>query len=248
MYDEIIKLVKEEGEKLSKIAGTVKDGHNEKEWTTEHDHAIEKKFYALITSFGKDHTLYSEEINNSYTASDNEWIVDPISHTINFIHGMPHYAIVVSHIHKGEVVFACVYDPSMKELFTAEKHKGAFLNGKKISVKDSEARPLILFNPYPLGSWKLDETIEIYKKFYPLGYIDALGSMGLQFAYVAAGRVQLVVMVNKDTFPLFAGKLLVEEAGGKFSDFKGDGLTVESHGVIAGTKNYYQKALDLLNQ
>ena len=247
MYEEILDIVKKEGQDLLKIAGTVKDGHNAKEWTTLHDEAVEKRIEEVINSFGSDHIIYGEESTKPFLDSENLWIIDPISHTINFIHGMPHFAVVVSHIHKGEVVFGCVYDPSMDEMFTAEKGKGAFLNGEKISVKDAEFKPLILFNPYPLASWTLDETQAVYEKIYDLGYIDALGSMGLQFAYVAVGRVQLVVMTNKDTFPLFAGKLLVEEAGGKFSDFQGNNLTVSSRGIIAGTQKYYNEALSRLS-
>lgn len=246
MYDEIIKTIKKEGQRLLKFAGTVKDGHNAKEWTTMHDEEVEKNIEKVIKTFGSDHMIYGEETGTTYSPSENLWIIDSISHTINFIHGMPHFAVVVSHLYQGEVVFACVYDPSMDEMFTAEKGKGSYLNGEKITVKDAEFKPLILFNPYPLASWTLQETQKIYEKIYDLGYIDALGSMGLQFAYIAAGRVQLVVMTNKDTFPLFAGKLLVEEAGGIFSDFKGKALTISSRGIIAGTEKYYNEVLSRL--
>ena len=91
----------------------------------------------------------------------------------------------------------------------------------------------------------MEETLEIYKKLSMLGYIDSLGSMGLMFSYVAVGRIQAAVIANKDTFPLFAGKIIVEEAGGIVSDFKGGDLTIHTRGIIAAITKVHQKILDL---
>jgi myo-inositol-1(or 4)-monophosphatase len=76
-------------------------------------------------------------MSNTFTNSENVWIIDPISNTLNFIHGLPHYSVVLSHVYKSELLFAVVYDPSTQEMFTAEKGKGAFLNDIKISVSNN---------------------------------------------------------------------------------------------------------------
>lgn len=247
MYDKIIAFVKAEGDKLMEFAGTVTDNHDGKKWTTKFDHQIEEGLKDLIETFAGKHFLYSEEIYSVYEKRESAWIADPISHTINFIHGMPHFAVVVAHLEKGEVVFSCIYDPSNKELFSAYKGKGAFLNGKKIEVTTREkSTNMILYNMFPVGNWTLEENLKLYKKISHLGYIESFASFGLNYAYIAAGRAQGLVMCNKDTFPEFAGKLLIEEAGGILTDFKGKELEVESRGIIAGTPQMHEDILKLL--
>lgn len=247
MYDQIIQFVKAEGDKLLEFAGTVDDNHDGKKWTTKFDRQIEEGLKNLIETFPGKHFLYSEEIYSVYEKRESAWIADPISHTINFIHGMPHFAVVIAHLVKGEVVFSCIYDPTNKELFTALKGKGAFLNNKKITVEMREkSTNMILYNMYPVGDWTLKDNLKLYKKIAPLGYIQSFASFGLNYAYVAAGRAQAAVLCNKDTFPEFAGKLLVEEAGGIMTDFKGNELEVETRGIIAGTPEMHAELLKLL--
>jgi len=248
MYEKVIKYFVDQGDNLMQFAGITADNFNAKKWTTKFDHEIEEGFKELLSTFPEQHSLYSEQIYTEYEEKESVWIVDPISHTINFIHGMLHFAVVAAHIRKGEVVFACVYDPTNKELFTAYKGKGAYLNDKRLHVVDREnTSNMILFNMYPVGDWTLTQNVEIYTKLAPLGYIASFASFGLNYAYVAAGRAQVAVLSNKDTFPEFAGKLLVEEAGGVLTDFHGNALTPISRGIIATTPSMHHKVMDAIS-
>lgn len=234
MYQKVIDKIVELGDLILPIAGNVADVGEKKSWLTEWDIKIETELTNLIKSFPGEHSIFAEEISDTYADAENVWIIDPISNTFNFIYGLPHYAVVLSHLHNGEVVFAVVYDPSTKELFTAEKGKGAFLNGKQIKASERTTELSILVGPHltPKSPYR-EETLKILAAASLLGTVRTFGSLGVHYAYVACGRIDAAISKNKDTFPEFAGKLLVEEAGGKFTDFLGNPLTVITHGIIA---------------
>jgi myo-inositol-1(or 4)-monophosphatase len=249
MYEQIVEKVKYLGDQLPAIAGKVIDIGEKKAWLTEWDLKIEKELTTLINSFPDDHRVFAEEISDEYKDAENVWIMDPISNTLNFIHGLPHYSITASHLHKNKVVFCAVYDPAMKELFTAEKGKGAFLNGVKISVSTRTSDLVGLVGPHivPQGRY-VTKTLKLTEMLSGKCAIRTLGSLGVHYAYVACGRADIAISFNKDVFPEFAGKLLVEEAGGKFSDFEGRELSINTHGVIASNSVIYDEIRELVNQ
>ncbi len=235
MYQKIIKKIIELGDTLPEISGRVSDIGKSKQWLSRKEIEIEKELVKLIDTFPGKHLIYGETLNGTFTKSDNVWIIDSISNTTNFIHGMPHYSIVVSHLHKGEVRFAAVYDPSNKELFTAEKGKGAFLNKKRIHVSNRAKDLFFMIGTYftPPRPYRKKALKIISEMSENGGTIRVLGSLGVHYAYVACGRADVAITFNEDTFPEFAGKLLVEEAGGKFTDFSGSALNIKTEGIIA---------------
>ncbi len=248
MYNQVIDKIKELGDNLASIAGNVADVGKKKSWLTEWDIKIENDLTDLIKTFPGKHSIFAEEINNEYFEAEDIWVIDPISNTFNFIYGLPHYAIVLSHLHRGEVVFAAVYDPSTKELFTAEKGKGVFLNNKQIKVSDRITELSILVGPHltPKSPYR-EETLKILEATSLLGTVRTFGSLGVHYAYVACGRIDVAISKNKDTFPEFAGKLLVEEAGGKFTDFSGNELTITTHGIVASNGKIHEKILNIVS-
>jgi len=245
-YAEVLRFMVSEGKRIKPFAGKTKDGFNSKQWCTQFDHEIEHGFRDIIQKHDPSSKLLSEETHSNEIDLKNIWVVDPISHTINFIHGMPHYALVASKVEAGQPVFSCMYDPSMNELFVAKKNGGAYLNGERINVKERESTPMVLYNIPAVGNWTNQEKLQILTRILPLGYLESFASFGINYAYVACGRAQLVVLANKDIYPEYAGKLLVEEAGGIFTDFSGEIFTPDSRGIIAGTKSLHEKALHLL--
>ncbi len=232
MYEQIISKIVELGDTLPAISGCAVDIGKTKQYLTEKDIEIETKLSELINTFPGDHSIYAEELHDSFINDENVWVIDPISNTVNFIHGLPHYSVVLSHLHKEEIKFAIVYDPSNKELFTAEKGKGAFLNSKRIKVSSNQADLLCLMNSSRkyMGGNSVKIIEEISKN---IDTTRDIGSLGVHYAYVACGRADTAISFNMDTFPEFAGKLLVEEAGGKFTDFEGGALHAETKGIIA---------------
>jgi myo-inositol-1(or 4)-monophosphatase len=248
MYPKIIKKILELGKTLPALSGRVNDIGESERWLTETEIEIEIELTKIIETFAGQHSIYGEDLHGTFVDADNVWVIDSISNTINFLHGMPHYSIVVSHLYKGEVEFAAVYDPSSKELFTAEKGKGAFLNGKKIHVSDRKKELFFLIGPYivPPHAKKLLKVIEVMSQDGNI--MRNLGSLGVHYAYVACGRADVAISFNKDTFPEFAGKLLVEEAGGKFTDFAGGKLDIETRGIIASNGLIHAKVKDIIKK
>lgn len=244
MYSKIIEEVIKCGDELIPQAGQIKDIGTKKAWVTEQDIDIEKRLSAIIHTF-PNHRVFGEEISDVYEEAEDLWMIDPISHTFNYLHGLPHYAVVVSHLHKGEVIFCVVYDPSMKELFTAEKGKGAFLNGKRIQVTQDSADHFTLYDVYNLPLFSQEYTLKLLGKLLDKGIVKSIGSYALNYAYVACGRAHAAVIRCKDTFPEFAGKLLVEEVGGKFTNFLGNDLEVETKGVVASNGLVHEKMLEI---
>jgi len=244
MYPKLINKIKELGDALAGVAGNVADIGIKKSWLTEWDIKIETELSGLIHTFPGEHSIFAEEISDTFYSAENVWIIDPISNTFNFIYGFPHYSIVLSHLHKGKLVFAVVYDPSSRELFTAEKNKGAFLNSRPIKVSDRIQDLAILAGSHltPQGKYRA-ETIGLLDKLSLMGTIRTFGSLGVHYAYVACGRADAAVSLNKDVFPEFAGKLLVEEAGGTFTDLTGQALIVQTHGVVASNGKIHQVIL-----
>jgi myo-inositol-1(or 4)-monophosphatase len=233
VYQNIINKIIELGDTLPALAGTVVDIGKTKKWLTEKEIEIEKDLISLIKTFPGSHSIYAEELHRIFIEGENVWIIDSISNTKNFIHGMPHYAIVLSHLYKGEIKFAVVYDPSNKELFTAEKGKGTYLNNKRVYVSKCKEDTVFLIGPYVIPPY-IEKLLKVIRAMSEKGGIMRnIGSLGLHYAYVACGRADFAISFNGDTFPEFAGKLLVEEAGGKFTDFSGGDLKVETSGIIA---------------
>lgn len=245
MYIQIIDKIKELGNQLPAIAGDITDLGLKKTVVTEWDIKIENEITAIIKTFPGEHSVFAEEVNNTYLEAENVWIMDPISNTFNFIHGLPHYSIVLSHLIKGEVIFAVIYDPSTQELFTAEKGEGAYLNGKQIHVSDRDEKLTVLIGPHlnPGNSYRLN-IIKIIEELSSFGTLRTFGSVGIHYAYVACGRVDIAITKNSDVFPEFAGKLLVEEAGGRFTDFDNKELALNSTSTVATNGRVHEMILE----
>jgi len=231
---------------LPALAGSIADIGESKKWLTEKDIEIEAGLTKVINSFPGRHSVYAEELHGVFMKNENVWIIDPISNTVNFIHGLPHYSVVLSHLHKGKIQFAVVYDPSNKELFTAQRGKGTFLNKKRVFVSNRKKDTVFMLGPYMIPPYR-EKSLKIIRGMAKTGSIHRnIGSLGLHYAYVACGRADAAISFNLDTFPEFAGKLLVEEAGGKFSDFNGDALGVKTHGVIASNRLIHKQVKDII--
>jgi len=223
MYEKVIGFVKNAGERLREKAGTLPDIGIAKRFLTEEDLRIEREFGELIKTFGPDHKLYAEEEHDFFEAAENVWVMDPISGTSLFMRGLPHYAIVASHIKKGKVAFSCVFDPSMQHLYVAEAGKGTMLNGKKSSP------PAISDTAFPHVIVHISESwdhsglaIRFASELTEFAMHHRIPmSIGVGYSYVATGKFDGIIALTKDSFPDFAGSLIVREAGGIFTNKDG---------------------------
>ena len=191
---------------------------------TQADVACQKAILQIIKKNFPEHDFLAEENGLKSTGSDWKWVIDPIDGTTNYAHTMPHFSVSVALAHKNDIVLGGVYDVCMDELFLARKGKGATLNGKKIHV--SRVRKLqdaLLVTGFPYEREKrMDELLARFKRFILSCHdIRRLGSAALDICWVAAGRFDGYWEDSLNPWDISAGKLILEEAGGKVTDYRG---------------------------
>ncbi len=188
---------------------------------TQHDHASEASIFSTLMKKFPSHGFFGEEQGRS-KEGDVMWIVDPLDGTLNFFHGIPVFCVSIAAIAQGEVMAGCIYQPITEELFWAKKGGGAFLNGTPIKVSATsnlEDAFLSTGFPYNVNENPL-QCIETFSKMTSKGIpIRRLGSAALDLSYVASGRFDAYWEVSLQPWDFAAGKLLVEEAGGKVSQY-----------------------------
>ena len=188
------------------------------------DRNSQKTIINTIKNFFPEHGVLAEEDGVNEAKKDFCWIIDPLDGTVNFVHGVPMFCVSVALRHKGEIIAGVIYSPVMKEVFAAEKGRGAFLNGKKIKVSNTNTliRSLAVTGfPYDLGK-RRGKIIENFANLVPeCQGIRRLGSAALDMAYVACGRFEFFWEETLKPWDIAAGIVIVEEAGGIVTDYKG---------------------------
>lgn len=250
-YQKIIDYIVTSGKRIRERAGDIADIGVTKEFLTEEDVAIERGLKEIISAISPDHQIYAEEENDSFQNVNNLWAVDPISGTLGFIRGVPHYAVVVSHVHKGDTQFSAIYDPSVDELFTAYKGGGAFLNGNKIHVnKNNEEKPYVVFAYYP-PLWYSDKRVEVlWNEFYHKTHLfRPMQSVGVSYCHVACGRYDGVITFEKDVFVEYAAGLIIRESGGIFTTVAGkEDIHPDDRIFVGGNFETHKKLHKLLTE
>lgn len=179
------------------------------------------------------------------------WIVDPIDGTTNFVHGFPFYCVSIALAYKGEVIVGVIYDPSSDELFVAEKGKGAYVHGKRLTVSNEQTLKQSLvatgFPPDPIEALprNLNSIVHIAPK---VRNIRAVGSAALHLAHLAAGRLSGFWEYNLNSWDLAAGSLILQEAGGIITDIEGQPYQLEVRNVVATNGQIHQELLQELQK
>lgn len=245
-YQRVIDFIISSGQRLLTRAGKIKDIGITKTDLTEEDLAIERGLKEIIVGFGGNPTVYAEEENDVFNGSDDLWVIDPISGTHRFIKGESHYAIVVCHLIDHKPVFAAVYDPSVKELFTAYAGKGAFFNGLPIHVSRTDAKIIVR----PSMFWKDPDAVDRLKNLLREKVLENNSySMAVNYCAVAKGEADGVVALTKDSFPEFAGGFIIKESGGRFTNIKGsEDIKPTDRVFIGGNLKIYSELLPLVKK
>jgi myo-inositol-1(or 4)-monophosphatase len=222
---------------------------------TEVDVAVERMFRALIADRFPDHVVLGEELQQDdllrRTAPGYCWVFDPIDGTTNFAHGLPIFCASLGLELDGEAIVAAVYDPTRKELFTAEKGQGARLNGERIAVTSANSvmdSLLVTGFPYTVQQPETgEELMSLFGHF--LGRSRAvrrLGSAALDLCYVAAGRLEGFYEATLKPWDSCGGALIVEEAGGKVTDWHGTTFQSRMPQVLATNGHIHGEMLATL--
>lgn len=192
------------------------------------DKASEKIVVDLILKRFPDHSILAEE-SPAVRGSDCRWLIDPIDGTTNFAHGFPMVSVSIAFEQKGRLEMGGVLDPTRNELFFAERDKGAFLNSKRISVsKVKTLADALIVTGFPYDRKKNpDDYLAMLRAFLPqVQCIRRTGSAAMDLCYVACGRFDGYYEMKLNSWDKAAGMIILEEAGGKLSDFSGNPLTL----------------------
>jgi len=218
---------------------------------TEADHFSEKAIIEVIRKAYPDHFILSEETGELVTESEYKWIIDPIDGTVNFANGIPICCVSIGVEKKGEMILGAVFNPLMNEFFFAEKGMGATLNDKKISVgkKDKVGNSnLVTGFPYTY----LDSPngpLQVFEKLIRRGIpVRRLGSAALDLCWVAAGRFDGFYEHSLNAWDSAAGFLIVEEAGGRVTDFAGNPYSPYQPHLLATNGLIHHEMLELVKQ
>lgn len=189
---------------------------------TEIDQASERLITQIIKEAYPDHGIVGEEYGEHDMEARYKWIIDPIDGTVNYAHGIPLCCVSIGLMDGEEMLMGAIYNPMMNELFFAEKGKGAFLNDKPIKVSEKEDMAtafLVTGFPYHFPEGK--NPFSIFERLVSSGIpVRRLGSAALDLCWVACGRFDGFWEYNLNPWDIAAGYLIVEEAGGKVTDFR----------------------------
>ena len=220
------------------------------DFVTASDKKVEK---ILIEELGKarpNYSILSEEIGEIKNDDEFKWIIDPIDGTSNFLHGIPHFGISVGLEQNKEIICGIIFDPIKDETFAAEKGNGSYLNNQRMRVSArSKLENCIIFTGGPkLDAKDRDLSLEEYNKFSSkvLTPIRKMGSASLDMAYVAAGRCDGFWQRNLNYWDIAAGIILVKEAGGFVTDFKGNNEYIENKTILASNSRINEEMVEVL--
>lgn len=193
----------------------------------------------------------TEEGTSSKKCGKYCWVIDPLDGTTNFVHGLPPYAISIGLLEDDEPVAGVVYEASGSEIFTAWKNGGAWLNGKAIHVSDTtRLSDSLIATGFPYNDFgRLDEFLESLKHFSKTTHgIRRLGSAAIDMAYVACGRFETFYEYGLNPWDIAAATIIVREAGGKVSDFRGNEKNLSGSDIIASNNLLYSEFLETVNK
>jgi myo-inositol-1(or 4)-monophosphatase len=217
---------------------------------TEVDIAVERMFRAMIAERFPDHQILAEELGGAATAPAGPcWVFDPIDGTTNFAHGLPIFCSSLALEIDGVAEVAAIYDPNRKELFTAERGGGAFLNGKPLRVSSAASlvdAMLVTGFPYDVHS-RVEEIVGLFGAF--VGQVRAvrrLGSAAIDLCYVASGRLDGFWESDLKAWDIAGGALIVAEAGGRVTDMSGGTFTSRGGHVLATNGHLHGAMLDVI--
>lgn len=207
------------------------------------DRSAEKLIRTRLSEAFPDHGIYGEEGTRERLDGEYRWYVDPLDGTTNFAHGFPQFCVSLGlekragtkEEEDGALAAAVIYDPMRDELFTAERGRGAALNGKKIHVsRVSALAESLLATGFPSRKRHASPNIHFYQEFTLRSHgVRRAGSAALDLAYVACGRMEGFWEFNLNPWDTAAGILLIEEAGGRVTDFAGAAVRLKSDEVLA---------------
>ncbi|MEP6635340.1 MAG: inositol monophosphatase family protein [Acidobacteriota bacterium] len=221
---------------------------------TEADLASEKLIIERVRSHYPRHAILAEESGasdgegTSSRESEWKWIIDPLDGTTNYAHGYPFFCVSIGVEHGGRIELGVVYDPVRDEMFAVERGQGATLNERPMRVSTVESLDrAMLCTGFPYNVRERPDFARDFVKFTMQGQaVRRDGSAALDLAYIACGRFDGFWEDGLNAWDVAAGVLLIEEAGGRISDFRGEPLDIYSAKVLATNGRVHESMMRVL--
>lgn len=214
------------------------------------DQQAESKLKEGLSAIFPEAQFIAEESDANYGVVGNGyyWVIDPLDGTTNFLHGLPVYAVSVGLIHDKQPILGMIYEPNRDEMFYASKGNGAFLNDKPIQVSATQTLASSLLAtgfPYYDFSYQ-DRYLDLLKELMQKSHgLRRMGAASIDLAYTACGRFEGFFEANLKPWDVAAGKIIIEEAGGRVTNFSG-GEEVIFSGEIIGAGPIFEEFLSTL--
>jgi myo-inositol-1(or 4)-monophosphatase len=181
----------------------------------------------------------------------NRWVIDPIDGTMNFLNGIPQFAISIGYEENGEIICGVIFNPIMNEMFCAEKGNGAYLNNSRIRVSNKKKiKDALLVTGGPKGASKIKDKIfsEYINVSNNVSNVRKFGSAALDMAYVACGRFDGYWQRELNYWDIAAGIVILKEAGGFVDFFEDDPVFPLKKNILASNSNIHDELRDLMNK
>jgi len=219
---------------------------------TEIDLECERMCRAVLAERFPEHDILAEEFGGSPAGKPKsrfQWVFDPVDGTTNYAHGLPIYCASLGLEIDGVREVGAIYDPSRRELFTAERGQGAYLNGRRLRVSTTDTLlDALLVTGFPYDMHKQgDELIDLFGTFLKSARaVRRLGSAALDLCYVAAGRFEAFWEQKLHPWDVAAGALIVEEAGGRVTGMDGSPFDTAAGHLIASNGLVHEQVVDVI--
>lgn len=216
------------------------------DFVTRVDRESEELIKNTIKNDFPDHRILAEESDKDASDGTYRWIIDPLDGTTNFIHGYPVFSVSIALESKGDIILGVIFDPLRNEIFSAEKGKGAYLNGKPISVSTIKDLTFgLIATGFPFRQKDvIDDYLKLFKNiFYRVSDIRRAGSAALDLANLASGRCDGFFEIGLSPWDIAAGSIIIREAGGIVSDFGGSDQFLKTGNVVAANRELHDALL-----
>ncbi len=218
------------------------------DFVTNADIKVEKSILETLRYYFPDYTYITEE-TGEIKGNDNTIIIDPIDGTSNFIHGIPHVAIIIAKMTQNEITDGVIYNPILNEFYWSSKGKGAWCNDRRLRVSNRSSLPECLIGTgLPFGERIYENYLkEIDEILKSTAGIRRLGAAGLDLAYVASGKIDGFWEKNLNLWDVSSGVLLVKEAGGRISRINNEAWSPQSSDILASNTKIHDKLNEKLS-
>jgi len=216
---------------------------------TDHDRKSQRLIFDHLSSLYPEHDFLAEEDLCEDRGAEFRWIIDPIDGTTNYAHRFPFFCVSIALEWKGRVVLGVIYDPLRQEMFTAVVDEGACCNGKHIhvsSVRDLNGSLLATGFPYDLRESKANNLDHFAHFAVRAQAVRRCGSAALDLCYVACGRFDGFWEMKLSPWDMAAGALIVQESGGRVSDFEDKEYSPYGKEILASNVRIHREMLDVL--